>query len=1345
MIKSLLVLGLSDRVARRAGVLGSLVVAAMAVGMAHAQATYSDTRTSRFSYYVAADGAKRGLLKSETIEPDSPQLCVSTTYDYDAYGNKVSATTANCSGASGRALFDQRSSSSVYAAVASQTITVGASSATVNVLAGLFATSSSNALSHSESKTYDPRFGAALSLTGPNQLTTAWKLDDFGRITREQRADGTKTLTAYCTLASSGLDTTANSNTTNGDPLSCPTSPAGEAPNDAVMFVHSVPQNSTGTAIGPFVRVYKDRLGRELRSVTESFDGTAQASGRSGVAIYKDTVYNANGVKELETQAYFAVNGSSTATGNNDVGVVKTVVDVLGRPTDIYVADPSGQAGSQAVGAYGSRVMAKTTIAYAGLTITTTNDKGQARVESKNALGELVRVIDATGATLIHQRDAFGNLIKTKDALGNVTTVVYDTRGRKTRLEDPDTGIWKYDYDALGQLVWQQSPNQLALNTETTMVYDRLGRMTSRTEPEYTSTWKYDANADGTSCMNNGNANQGKGKLCQTSSSNGLTRQYAYDNLGRPKSSRTNVNNGPSFASAVSYDAVGRVNSQTYPSGLSVGYAYTTLGFLEKLVLNTTATVAPLPNAGGQTAAGSTLNAGTVLWQAKVVGAWGKVEQQLYGNGITSNAAFQAGTGRVTGLTAGASNSVLSQTYAWDSLNNLSSRSDSNGDGIAGGVTESFSYGDQLNRLTGYTVSAPAIPGMSRTVNLHYNALGMLLYKSDVGNYSYGAQGGAAGSKPHALQGVAGPFSAGYTYDANGNLSTATAGKYRTLSYTSFNLPDNAAGLQGPAGTPKYGWLYDENHARIQETRQDASGTRTTWNLHPDNQGGLGFEREIAPGGAVSNRHYLSAGGQAIGVLISTGALATLTTGQTEPAALASIVLVKVEYWHKDHLGSLITTTDHQGSVTQRYAYDPFGKRRYTNGSYDEFGNVVVDWSSTRDAGTDRGYTGHEHLDDVGIVHMNGRLFDPTLGVVLQGDPLIQDPSNLQNYNRYGYCYNNPLSCTDPSGYSWLSKTWHKIWRNKIIRTAIVVVAAYYAGTWAIEQFATNTAATAGYSASASAVAAGETAQTAFMAFEHAYASAYAAASSSITGGMIGGTAGGFTGAFVASSGNLEAGLEGAFNGAIGGGISNFYGAQYPATRIVANGMAGGMGSVLRGGRFADGFRSSAIISSLAYLNWQMRQSMIEQSRIDGNNDGTGWSRGMFGDGFKLGGGRWFDGANPEKCSELGCWQNGAGSVFGRPYASGGLQDMVVESFAGPHDMANSPWWYVNGPKQVLEDLGMIGDALPSKYYSPFAYSLLEATTNYTTSLMFAAPFAAGAMLEQSWVNSNTDAMRRRR
>ncbi|NOT82470.1 MAG: RHS repeat-associated core domain-containing protein, partial [Gallionella sp.] len=66
---------------------------------------------------------------------------------------------------------------------------------------------------------------------------------------------------------------------------------------------------------------------------------------------------------------------------------------------------------------------------------------------------------------------------------------------------------------------------------------------------------------------------------------------------------------------------------------------------------------------------------------------------------------------------------------------------------------------------------------------------------------------------------------------------------------------------------------------------------------------------------------------------------------------------------------------------------------------------------------TDHGYTGHEHLDDMGLIHMNGRVYDPRTGRFLQADPTIQSPGNLQSFNRYSYVMNNPFFGTDPSGY----------------------------------------------------------------------------------------------------------------------------------------------------------------------------------------------------------------------------------------------------------------------------------------------------------------------------------------
>jgi RHS repeat-associated protein len=73
---------------------------------------------------------------------------------------------------------------------------------------------------------------------------------------------------------------------------------------------------------------------------------------------------------------------------------------------------------------------------------------------------------------------------------------------------------------------------------------------------------------------------------------------------------------------------------------------------------------------------------------------------------------------------------------------------------------------------------------------------------------------------------------------------------------------------------------------------------------------------------------------------------------------------------------------------------------------------MAADTSKTR-----RGFTGHEQVDRVGIIHMNGRIYDAKLGRFLQADPMVEDAKDSQGLNRYSYVLNNPLSLTDPSGY----------------------------------------------------------------------------------------------------------------------------------------------------------------------------------------------------------------------------------------------------------------------------------------------------------------------------------------
>ena len=113
-----------------------------------------------------------------------------------------------------------------------------------------------------------------------------------------------------------------------------------------------------------------------------------------------------------------------------------------------------------------------------------------------------------------------------------------------------------------------------------------------------------------------------------------------------------------------------------------------------------------------------------------------------------------------------------------------------------------------------------------------------------------------------------------------------------------------------------------------------------------------------------------------------------------------------MSYVLKDHLGSMYATVTN-GSVDY-YSFDAWGRERNPNTFL--YDNVPSHSFS-------RGFCMHEHYRDFVLINMNGRMYDPLVGRMLSPDIEIQNPEYSQSYNRYSYCFNNPLRFTDPSGY----------------------------------------------------------------------------------------------------------------------------------------------------------------------------------------------------------------------------------------------------------------------------------------------------------------------------------------
>jgi len=116
-----------------------------------------------------------------------------------------------------------------------------------------------------------------------------------------------------------------------------------------------------------------------------------------------------------------------------------------------------------------------------------------------------------------------------------------------------------------------------------------------------------------------------------------------------------------------------------------------------------------------------------------------------------------------------------------------------------------------------------------------------------------------------------------------------------------------------------------------------------------------------------------------------------------------------LHYFLTDRLGSVDAVTDGNGNLIETRGYDAFGAPR--TGVWGDASQIA----ST--AITPKGFTSHEHLNSVKLIHMNGRMYDFQLGRFLGVDPFIQAPTNSQSMNPYSYIMNNPLGGTDPTGY----------------------------------------------------------------------------------------------------------------------------------------------------------------------------------------------------------------------------------------------------------------------------------------------------------------------------------------
>src|SRR5262249_22639107 len=101
-------------------------------------------------------------------------------------------------------------------------------------------------------------------------------------------------------------------------------------------------------------------------------------------------------------------------------------------------------------------------------------------------------------------------------------------------------------------------------------------------------------------------------------------------------------------------------------------------------------------------------------------------------------------------------------------------------------------------------------------------------------------------------------------------------------------------------------------------------------------------------------------------------------------------------------------------------SFDAHGRRRNADWT-DAAGDIYAEAS--------RGFTGHEMDDELGLVNMNERLYDPVLGRFMTADTVVEDIAG-QGLNHYAYVKNNPLTYVDPTGHRSLRSLLKDVWKH---------------------------------------------------------------------------------------------------------------------------------------------------------------------------------------------------------------------------------------------------------------------------------------------------------------------------
>ncbi|MFI6024521.1 DUF5615 family PIN-like protein [Amycolatopsis magusensis] len=578
--------------------------------------------------------------------------------------------------------------------------------------------------------------------------------------------------------------------------------------------------------------------------------------------------------------------------------------------------------------------------------------------------------------------DPLGQLLRVTDDRNNTTHSAYDNFGRRTLVDNPDTGRTETQYDLADNPVREITANLGAIGRAVDYDYEftRLSGIRYPVFPANNVTYTYGAP---------GAPDNGAARITGVKDGAG-TVSRGYGPLGEVvREVRTTVpidGDTRMYTTQYTFDSFNRVLKMTFPDGELLTYGYNSGGLVE-------------------TASGVK---GKYTYQYLKKLEYDRFEQralQENGNGTKTSYTYDGTDRRLESLESKQPKGKVFQKlgYDYDDTGNVTAlRNEIDRSEVGGPATQTFGY-DDLDRLTSAAGQFTGKDGKADKyqLDMSYDTLHNVTVKDQrhqIGShaqkettYSYGYTYNSG--HPHAPSGIAAQE---IRYDANGNLVQRSEGKeHRQQVWDDENrlacthdgkspaIPQVADSC-APGASPTARFAYDDQGERVLK-----DGGHESVNVYPN----AGFSQRIGDHSTTSFKHIFAGGARLV-----------TKVGRSSGEENQRF------FHHPDHLGSTGVATDEDGAISDHHEYFPSGES----------------WVNQRSSGAVPYQFGGKELDaETGLYYFGARYYEPKSTNWQSADPLLpsyldgkpnggaEHPANLATHS---YAYNNPVRYGDPDG-----------------------------------------------------------------------------------------------------------------------------------------------------------------------------------------------------------------------------------------------------------------------------------------------------------------------------------------